>query len=118
MESLVASRVERIQALAREDPSETNKVQVEKELDILSSLCHHICPNLNQGERHPVVLLLIQLFPAVQTLINKWCRDHSIMEVCGGVRDAGEGWGGGEGWWGGGEGGYEVVTTPTHIYNY
>ena len=54
LESLVTSRVEVIQALAMEDASEDNKPQVEKELAVLSALCHHIYPTLKEGEQHPV----------------------------------------------------------------
>ena len=83
LESLVSSRVERLQELAGEDPAPSNKPAVEKELDVLGALCHHIYPELGQGERHPVVLLLIQLFPAVQLLVSKWCTDSDIIEVRG-----------------------------------
>lgn len=85
LESLVASRVDRLQALAGEEPSPGVKVQVEKELDVLGALCHHIYPDLKEGERHPVVPLLSQLFPAVQLLITKWCMDHSVVEVSEGA---------------------------------
>ena len=82
LESLVASRVERLQALAGEEPCSAGKTLVEKELDILGALCHHIYPELREGEGHPVMMLLIQLFPAMQMLISKWCMDHSVVEVC------------------------------------
>ena len=54
LESLVQSRVESLQALAMTDVSPLTKGQVEKELVILSSLCHHIYPTLQSGEEHPV----------------------------------------------------------------
>ena len=91
LESLVSLRVERLQALAQENPLPTNHAAVEKELDILGALCHHISPELGEGQQHPVVLLMIQLFPAVQLLVTKWCMDHSIVEV--GVSCCGHGFG-------------------------
>ncbi|XP_064386855.1 importin-13-like isoform X2 [Halichondria panicea] len=95
LESLVQSRVESLQALAMTDVSPLTKGQVEKELVILSSLCHHIYPTLQSGEEHPVVLLLIQLFPSLQALVSKWCTDHDIVEsicICfnRGMRTVGE----------------------------
>ena len=54
LESLVSSRVQSLQGLAMEEPTEPNKPLVEKELAILSSLCHHIYPTLMDGEQHPV----------------------------------------------------------------
>ena len=54
LESLVQSRVESLQALALTDVSPSTKEQVEKELVVLSSLCHHIYPTLQSGEKHPV----------------------------------------------------------------
>ena len=54
LESLVASQVQNLQALATEEPSEDRKEQVEKELAVLSALCHHVYPTLLEGEQHPV----------------------------------------------------------------
>ena len=87
----MGSMVERIRRLAQEEPSSTNKILVEKELDVLGALCHHIYPDLKEGERHPVVLLLNQLFPAVQLLTSKWCVDHAVIEVRRGGREGGRG---------------------------
>lgn len=81
LESLVASQMEHIRTLAQEDPSAGNRTEVERELDMLGALCHHVYPTLREGEGHPVVVLLVQLFPSVQMLISKWCTDHSIVEV-------------------------------------
>lgn len=83
LESLISSRVASLQALALEEPSPGRKPQVEKELAVLSALCHHIYPSLQDGEQHPVVLLLVQLWPSVQKLISSWCTDHDIVEsIC------------------------------------
>ncbi len=54
LESLVGSRVQALQALAMEEPTEAQKPLVEKELAVLSTLCHHIYPTLTDGEQHPV----------------------------------------------------------------
>ena len=54
LESLIASRVHSLQELAMEDAWEEKKGLVEKELAVLSSLCHHIYPTLLDGEEHPV----------------------------------------------------------------
>ena len=54
LESLVQSRVQSLQTLALADTTEGSKSQVEKELIVLSSLCHHIYPTLQSGEQHPV----------------------------------------------------------------
>ena len=54
LESLVQSRVQSLQTLAMADTTEGSKGQVEKELIILASLCHHIYPTLQSGEQHPV----------------------------------------------------------------
>ena len=43
-----------MQSLALKEANESLKSDVLKELDILSALCHHIYPTLQDGEQHPV----------------------------------------------------------------
>jgi hypothetical protein len=43
-----------LQSLALKEANESLKSDVLKELDILSALCHHIYPTLQDGEQHPV----------------------------------------------------------------
>ena len=43
-----------LQSLAMKEANEIFKSDVLKELDILSALCHHIYPTLQEGEQHPV----------------------------------------------------------------
>ncbi len=54
LESLIGSRMQALQSLAMEEPTEAQRPQVEKELAVLSALCHHIYPTLLDGEQHPV----------------------------------------------------------------
>ena len=49
-------RVQSLQALAVLEPAESNKPLVERELAILSALCNHVYPTLQDGEQHPVKL--------------------------------------------------------------
>eukprot|EP00731_Ephydatia_muelleri_P019156 Em0011g1196a len=80
---LMTSRVKSLEMLAHQNPSNAVKPLVEKELLIVSAFCHHIYPTLLDGEQHPVVILLAQLWPSLHALINKWCIDQDIVEgVC------------------------------------
>jgi hypothetical protein len=83
LDTLVTSRVQSLQSLAVQEASETNKPLVERELVILSAFCHHIYPSLQEGEEHPVILLFLQLWPSLTTLISQWASDQDIVEsVC------------------------------------
>ena len=54
LESLIGSRVRSLQELAAQEAREARKPLVERELAVLSALCHHIYPTLQSGEQHPV----------------------------------------------------------------
>ncbi len=58
-----------------------SKVLLEKELAILGALSHHIYPTVQQGEQHPIFLLLVQIFPVLQSIINNWSSDYDVVEV-------------------------------------
>ena len=81
LEALISGRIESLQLLAEQAPSDISKPLLEKELDILGALCHHIYPKLQEGEQHPVLILLVQLFPALQSIINSWSSDDNVVEV-------------------------------------
>ena len=70
LESLISSRVASLQALALEEPSPGRKPQVEKELAVLSALCHHIYPSLQDGEQHPVSLGCVCVCVCVNTVAS------------------------------------------------
>ena len=81
LEALVSGRVESLRSLAEQEPSELSKVELEKELAVLGALSHHVYPTLQEGERHPIFLLLLQLFPVLQSIINHWSSDYDVVEV-------------------------------------
>ena len=56
--TLSLPRVQSLQALAVQEASEANKPLVERELAILSAFCHHIYPTLQEGEQHPVSIIM------------------------------------------------------------
>jgi hypothetical protein len=83
LETLVTSRVQSLQSLAVQEAAEASKPLVERELAILSAFCHHIYPTLQDGEQHPVILLFLQLWPSLTSLISKWCSDQDVVEsIC------------------------------------
>ena len=81
LEALISGRVDDLRSLAEQEPSEMNKVLLEKELAVLGALSHHIYPTIQEGEQHPIFLLLVQIFPVLQSIINTWNSDYDIVEV-------------------------------------
>jgi len=81
LEVLISGLVDNLRSLADQAPSEMNKVLLEKELAVLGALSHHIYPTIQEGEQHPIFLLLVQIFPVLQTIINSWTSDYDIVEV-------------------------------------
>lgn len=94
--SLVTPHIQQLEKLASEPPSSANKLPIVHILGLLSNLFSTFDLN-KQSERlevtrhvqtqpldnNPVVVVLEQVFPLIQTVLNKWLSDPEVVEaVC------------------------------------
>uniref|UniRef100_A0A1X7UBK3 Importin N-terminal domain-containing protein n=1 Tax=Amphimedon queenslandica TaxID=400682 RepID=A0A1X7UBK3_AMPQE len=79
LDILLHSRIENIQTLANGQPSMQTHPLVMKELTILNSFCRHVIPSVQEGEQHPVLTVLIRLWPSLKELLGKWMGDSEVI---------------------------------------
>ncbi|XP_052404857.1 importin-13 isoform X1 [Carassius gibelio] len=94
--SLVTPHIQRLEKLASEPPSSANKLPVVHILGLLSNLFSTFDLN-KQSQRlevmrpvqtqphndNPVVVVLQQAFPLIQTIVSKWLNEPDVVEaVC------------------------------------
>ncbi|XP_073704250.1 importin-13 [Garra rufa] len=94
--SLVTPHIQQLEKLANEPPSSANKPPIVHILGLLSSLFSTFDLN-KQSERlevmrpgqtqphsnNPVVVVLQQAFPLIQSILNKWLNESDVVEaVC------------------------------------
>uniref|UniRef100_A0A672M2S7 Importin-13 n=1 Tax=Sinocyclocheilus grahami TaxID=75366 RepID=A0A672M2S7_SINGR len=94
--SLVTPHIQQLEKLANEPPSSANKLPIVHILGLLANLFSTFDLN-KQSERlevmrpvqtqphndHPVVVVLQQAFPLIQTILNKWLNEPEVVEaVC------------------------------------
>uniref|UniRef100_A0A673BFP6 Importin-13 n=1 Tax=Sphaeramia orbicularis TaxID=375764 RepID=A0A673BFP6_9TELE len=99
LHSLITPHVQRLDALAQQEPDPTNKQSIIHILGMLSSLFTTLDinrqveglegapnprPTPSQTTHNPVVVVLQQVFTLIQTILSKWLDDSDIVEaVCG-----------------------------------
>ncbi|XP_051989982.1 importin-13 isoform X2 [Xyrauchen texanus] len=93
--SLVTPHIQQLEKLANEPPSSANKLHIVHILGLLSNLFSTFDLNkqserlevlrhgLTQPQNNPVVAVLQQAFPLIQTILNKWLNEAEVVEaVC------------------------------------
>ncbi|XP_051557508.1 importin-13 [Myxocyprinus asiaticus] len=93
--SLVTPHIQQLEKLANEPPSSANKFPIVHILGLLSNLfstfdlnkqserLEVLRPGLTQPQNNPVVVVLQQAFPLIQTILNKWLNEAEVVEaVC------------------------------------
>ena len=50
-----------------------------QDLEVMVALCQHIDPKIPQGGQHPVVLLLEQSMPLLETIFAQWFRSEAVV---------------------------------------
>uniref|UniRef100_A0A673BFN4 Importin-13 n=1 Tax=Sphaeramia orbicularis TaxID=375764 RepID=A0A673BFN4_9TELE len=84
LHSLITPHVQRLDALAQQEPDPTNKQSIIHILGMLSSLFTTLDINRQVEGLEGVVVVLQQVFTLIQTILSKWLDDSDIVEaVCG-----------------------------------
>ncbi|KAM4728316.1 importin-13-like [Anableps anableps] len=103
LHALITPHIQQLDSLARQEPDPANKQGVMYILGMLSSLFTTLDVNrhadgleeddssprlaASQSIQNPVVVVLQQVFPLIQTIISKWLHDSEVVEAVCGVFD-------------------------------
>ncbi|XP_038151037.1 importin-13-like [Cyprinodon tularosa] len=100
LHSLITPHIQQLDSLTQQEPSPANKQSIVYILGMLSSLFTTLDVNRqwdgleeegastslssSKSVQNPVVVVLQQLFPLIQTIVSKWIHDSEVVEaVCG-----------------------------------
>uniref|UniRef100_A0A3Q4BRB0 Importin-13 n=1 Tax=Mola mola TaxID=94237 RepID=A0A3Q4BRB0_MOLML len=98
LHSLIAPHIQQLDTLVLQEPNATNKQSIIHILGMLSSLFTTLdvnrqgdsfeqqapSPRLTPSQQTPVVVVLQQVFPLIQTILSRWLDDSEVVEaVCG-----------------------------------
>nr|XP_046264387.1 importin-13-like [Scatophagus argus]XP_046264388.1 importin-13-like [Scatophagus argus]XP_046264389.1 importin-13-like [Scatophagus argus] len=102
LHSLITPHVQQLDTLVQQEPNPTDKQTIIHILGMLSSLFTTLdvnrlsdsveeasSPRLtpSQSTQNPVVVVLQQVFPLIQTILSKWLDDSEVVEAVCGVFD-------------------------------
>ncbi|XP_060784754.1 importin-13 isoform X2 [Neoarius graeffei] len=92
--SLLSPHIQELEQLANQAPTPATKNSTLQVLGLISSLFSTLDLNMHgegldgvKGHRfaahdNPVVVVLQQVFPLIQTLLSKWLKDTEVVELC------------------------------------
>jgi hypothetical protein len=81
LEFLLNSIIQNLQSLASQQPSLSIYPMIKKELTILNAFSSHLVPKLAAGEQHPVLSILLKVWPSLKTLLLNWIGDADIVGI-------------------------------------
>ncbi|XP_043989085.1 importin-13-like [Gambusia affinis] len=103
LHSLISPHIQQLDSLVRQEPDPATKQGIVSILGLLSSLFTTLDVNRHadgldeedashrltaaQSIQNPVVVVLQQVFPLIQTIISKWLHDSEVVEAVCGVFD-------------------------------
>ncbi|CAL8280814.1 unnamed protein product [Lota lota] len=99
LQAFLSPHIQRLDTLAQQQPSPSNKLSIIHILGLLSSLFTTLdinrhaqsletvvpaCPTPPHAPHNPVVVVLQQVFTLIQNILSKWLNDSEVVEaVCG-----------------------------------
>ncbi|XP_065904162.1 importin-13-like [Dysidea avara] len=83
LNTLAGSRIERLEQLAQQQPTPVNHPIVDLEVSLIGTLCHFVNPSLQDKEQHPMLPIMLRVWPSLKSLMLQWCQDEIIVDsIC------------------------------------
>jgi hypothetical protein len=79
LHSLTCAVAERLKRLTSVAFSEKDKHTVDKEIQVAGALCSQITPLSLEGQQHPLLPFITEVWPSLKALLVKWAKDEDIV---------------------------------------